>query len=307
VKLSLSLFLLFLMVCLPSAAQSVSPSVARKIEHQMRLSYKIPPDVRISIASIFPSSEMPGYDTVIVNVDSGDKQKDYTFLISKDRDTLLRINKFDLSHDAYAQVMQTINVAGRPRRGAQSGKVVVINFDDFECPFCARLHQTLFPQILKEYGDRVTFIYKDDPVTQIHPWAIHAAVDANCLAAQNNDAYWDFADALHASRQEVDAEKTLEARFAAIDKMALQQGQRHNVDAAKLQTCVKAQNDAEVRSSMREAAALAITGTPVLFVNGQRIEGAAPEAQLRIALDTALREAQPPEPESGSPAQQGSH
>ena len=70
------------------------------------------------------------------------------------------------------------------------------------------MHQTLFPQILNEYGDRVTFVYKDYPLTEIHPWAVHAAVDASCLAAQNNDAYWDFADYIHANKQAVDSEKT---------------------------------------------------------------------------------------------------
>ncbi len=60
--------------------------------------------------------------------------------------------------------MSKIDVSGRPSRGAKSAKVVVINFDDFECPFCSRMHQTLFPEIFKEYGDRVNFIYKDDPL-----------------------------------------------------------------------------------------------------------------------------------------------
>jgi len=54
----------------------------------------------------------------------------------------------------------------------------------------------LFPGILKEYGDRVLISYKDYPLAEIHPWATHAAVDANCLVEQNNDAYWDLADYL---------------------------------------------------------------------------------------------------------------
>ncbi len=86
------------------------------------------------------------------------------------------------------------------------------------------MHQTLFPEILKEYGDRVTFIYKDYPLTEIHPWAIHAAVDANCLATQNGDAYWDFADYIHANKQDVDNQKSPNARFDAIDKMAFCRG-----------------------------------------------------------------------------------
>jgi protein-disulfide isomerase len=132
---------------------------------------------------------MPNYDAVSVVIDSGDgKTKELKFLVSKDRNSMMRVTKFDLTKDPYTELMSKIDVSGRPSRGAKSAKVVVVNFDDFECPFCSRMHQTLFPGLLKEYGDRVNFIYKDDPLEEIHPWAIHAAVDANCLAAQNSDA-----------------------------------------------------------------------------------------------------------------------
>ena len=232
-----------------------------------------------------------------MNIDGGDgKQKDYKFLLSKDRATLLRVTKFDLNKDPFAELMSKIDVAGRPSRGANSAKVVVINFDDFECPFCSRMHQTLFPQIFKEYGDRVTFIYKDDPLSEIHPWAIHAAVDANCLAAQNTDAYWDFADYIHTNKGEVDTEKTPAARFAAIDKITMLQGQKHNLDAAKLQSCVKAQKEDAVRASMKEADDLGVNGTPALFINGQKLDGAVPISEVRAALDAALKDAGQPVP-----------
>jgi protein-disulfide isomerase len=192
--------------------------------------------------------------------------------------------------------MSKIDVSGRPSRGAKGAKVVVVNFDDFECPFCSRMHQTLFPDILREYGDRVTFIYKDYPLAEIHPWAIHAAVDAGCLAAQNNDAYWDFADYMHANKQLIDSGKTPDARLDVVDKMAMMQGQRHNVDAAKLGACVKAQNEDQVRASMKEADSLGVSATPTLFINGQKIDGAVPISELRAALDTALRDAGQPVP-----------
>src|SRR5215469_5147574 len=197
-----SLFLL-LLICLGCVAQSVPPDLARKIEHQVRTSYSLPPDVKVTVGAITPTSEVPGYDSISVKLDDSGKQKDYTFLVSKDRSTLLRVTKFDLTKDAFADLMSKIDVSGRPSRGAKGAKVEVVNFDDFECPFCSRMHQTLFPEIFREYGDRVTFIYKDYPLAEIHPWAIHAAVNAGCLAAQNNDAYWDFADSIHANKQVV--------------------------------------------------------------------------------------------------------
>jgi protein-disulfide isomerase len=279
-------------------AQSAPPDVARKIEHQVRSFYTIPADVKVTVGSVTPSTDLPGYDAVSVNIDGGEgKQKDYKFLLSKDRVTMLRVTKFDLNKDPFADLMSKIDVAGRPSRGAKSAKVVVINFDDFECPFCSRMHQTLFPEIFKEYGDRVNFIYKDDPLSEIHPWAIHAAVDANCLAAQNTDAYWDFADYVHANKREVDNEKTPAARFDAIDKITILQGQKHNLDAMKLQSCVKAQNEDAVRASMKQADDLGINGTPALFVNGQKIDGAVPIGEVRAALDAALRDAGEPVPQ----------
>jgi len=296
-----SLFVL-LLVCLGCVAQSTPPDVARKVEHQVRAFYSVPADVKVTVGAITPGGDLPGYDTVSVSLDGQGKQKEYKFLLSKDRTTMMRVTKFDLTKDAFAELMSKIDVAGRPTRGAKSAKVVVVNFDDFECPFCSRMHQTLFPEILKEYGDRVTFIYKDDPLTEIHPWALHAAVDANCLAAQNGEAYWDFADYIHANKQQVDSEKTPSARFDAVDKMTMQQGQKHNLDETKLQSCVKAQNEDAVRASMKEADGLGISGTPALFINGQKIDGAVPAGDVRAALDAALRDAGEPVPQQVPPA-----
>jgi protein-disulfide isomerase len=290
--------LILLLVCLGCVAQSTPPDVAHKIEHQVRSYYSIPSEVKVTVGAITPSTDMPGYDGVTVNIDGGDgKQKDLKLLLSKDRNTMLRVTKFDLTKDPFSELMSKIDVTGRPSRGAKSAKVVVVNFDDFECPFCSRMHQTLFPEIFKEYGDRVTFIYKDDPLTEIHPWALHAAVDANCLASQNGDAYWDFADYIHANKREVDTEKTATARFDTIDKMTMLQGQKHNVDVSKLQSCVKAQNEDAVRASMKEADGLGVSGTPALFINGQKIDGAVPIGEVRAALDAALRDAGEPVPQ----------
>ena len=284
--------LLLLLVCLGCVAQSAPPDMARKIERQVRSFYNLPVDVKVTVGAVAPSTDWPGYDTVSVGIDGGDgKPRNYDFLLSKDRATMLRVTKFDLTKDPFAELMHKIDVSGRPSRGAKSAKVVLINFDDFECPFCSRMHETLFPEILKEYGDRVTFIYKDDPLSEIHPWAIHAAVDANCLAAQSGDAYWDFADYIHANKQEVDSEHTPGARFAALDKMTMLQGQKHSLDAGKLESCVKNQNEDAVRASMKEADDLGINGTPAIFINGQKLDGAVPISEVRAVLDAALKDA----------------
>ncbi len=287
--------LILLLVCLGCSAQSTPPEVARRIEQQVRSFYTIPSSVKIVLGDLKPS-EFPNYDALTITFDGGEKKQHYEFLLSKDGKTLLRMTRLDLSRDPFVEVMKKIDVSNRPTRGDAKAKVVAVNYDDFECPFCSRMHQTLFPQLLKEYGDRVTFIYKDFPLAEIHPWATHAAVNANCLAAQNKDAYWDFADYIHANQGEVNSEKSHDAQFAALDRIATTQGQKHSLDGPKLQACIKAQQDDAVKASVHEGEGLGIEATPTMFVNGEKVDGALPVGELRAVLDRALVQAGVPTP-----------
>ena len=296
-------FLVLLLICLGCSAQSVSPDVSRKIERRVRTFYNIPAQVKITMSPVKPS-EFPGYDSVTIILDGGEKKQTYDFLLSKDAKTLVRLTKLDLSTDPYAETMKKIDIAGRPTRGNKDAKVIVVNFDDFQCPFCSRMHQTLFPELLKEYGDRVLFVYKDFPLAEIHPWATHAAVNANCLAGQNVDAYWEFADYVHANQRSVNEEKGHDAQFSALDKLAIQQGQKHNLDAGKLQACLKAQNQDAIKSSIKEGEALGISATPTVYVNGREIDGAYPIDEVRSILDQALADAGVPAPAHAANAPQ---
>ena len=281
---------MFVLICLGCSAQSAPPDLARRIERQVRSHYSVPPEVKIVIGPLKPS-EFPNYDSVTVIFDNGQKQQPYDFILSKDDKTLIRMTKLDLSTDPYAELMKKISLTGRPTRGNPGAKVVVVSYDDFECPFCSRMHQTLFPELLKEYGDRVEFIYKDFPLAEIHPWATHAAVNANCLVAQNNDAYWDFADYVHSNPKEISAAQGKQEQFAALDRLTLEQVQKHNLNAAALQACVQAQNEDAVKASVKEGEALGVEATPTLFVNGEKLDGARPVAELRATLDRALEQA----------------
>jgi protein-disulfide isomerase len=282
--------LVLLLICLGCSAQSTPPEVARRIEQQVRSYYNIPPKVKVILGTT-KASEFPNYDALSITFEGGEKKQTYDFLLAKDGKTLIRLTKLDLSKDPYAETMKKIDVAGRPTRGNSKAKVVAVNYDDFECPFCSRMHQTLFPDLLKEYGDRVLFIYKDYPLAEIHPWATHAAVNANCLAAQNQDAYWDFADYIHANQKDVNTEKNPEAQFAILDRLTVAQGQKHNLDGTKLQACIKAQKDDAVKASIHEGDGLSVEATPTMFINGEKVDGALPIADLRAVLDRALVQA----------------
>jgi protein-disulfide isomerase len=290
-----------LLICLGCSAQSVSPATASKVERHIRAYYNLPADVQVTLGPVKPS-DFPNYDALQVTLNNSDRKQQVDFLLSKDGSQLIRVTKLDLTKDPYAEVMKKIDTSGRPTRGNKDAKVIAVNYDDFECPYCSRMHQTLFPEIFKEYGDKVLFVYKDYPLAEIHPWAIHAAVNANCLVAQSNDAYWDYADYLHANRKEVDSAQGGDGRTAVLDKLAMDQAHKHNLDTAKLQACVKSQKDDAVRASMKEADGLGVSATPTLFINGQKVDGAVPLPELRAALDRALKDAgvQPPPPPAPS-------
>jgi protein-disulfide isomerase len=282
-------FLLCLAICLGCSAQAPT-ELAQKIERQLRVSYNVPPTVRVLISTPH-NSEFQNYDAITVTFDGDGKKQNYDFLISKDQKTLIRMTRMDLSKDPYAENMKKIDTKGRPVRGNPNAKVVVVSYDDFQCPYCSSMHKTLFPQILKEYGDRVAFIYKDFPLAEIHPWAIHAAVDANCLASQNNDAYWDFADYVHNNRDTINSEKGHDNQFAALDKITQTEAEKFKLDSGKLQSCVKAQNEDAVRASMKEGDSLGVTGTPTMFVNGQMVDGARSVVEIHSFFDNALQQA----------------
>jgi protein-disulfide isomerase len=272
------------------ASSPPSQDLSTLIERQVRAHYSVPPEVKVTLGQLH-SSEFANFDALTVTFSSASKKQEFDFLLSQDHKTLMRVTKMDLTTDPYNEVMQKIDVTDRPTRGNKDAKVKVVNFDDFECPFCSRLHSTLFPGLFKEYSDRVAFIYKDYPLEDIHPWAVHAAVDANCLGAQNNDAYWEYADYLHGNQSTISAQKGRDGQHAELDKLAAAQGQKHNLDVPKLQACLKAQDEKAVRASMKQGDALGVDATPAMFINGQKLDGAVPEEEIRQALDQALKQA----------------
>jgi protein-disulfide isomerase len=282
---------LVLLLCVGCAAQAPSPELNRRIEQNIRSYYNVPAGIKLIIGTRSPS-DFPGYENLLVTFDNGEKKQDQKFLISKDNKTLLRVTRMDLTQDPYQATMNKIDLNGRPVRGNKDAKVTIVNYDDFECPFCARMHETLTDDILKTYGDRVRIIYKDYPLTEIHPWAKHAANDANCLAAHSSQAYWDFADYMHANQHQISLQaKSLGEQEANIDRITLDQAAKAKIPTEPVQACIKAQSDKQLQASIDEADKLGVSATPTLFINGYKIDGAVPAEELHAAIDNALRDA----------------
>jgi protein-disulfide isomerase len=278
-----------------------SPDLNQRIEKNVRAQFKIPRQIAVEVGPRRPNPSYGDFDQITITLVSGERRTPYEFLLSKDGNTLLRLAPMDISKDPF-------DPTGRPSRGASptDAKVTIVVYDDFQCPYCAQGHKTLMTEILPEYKSNVRVVYKDYPLDEIHPWAIRAAVNANCLFDQKNDAYWDFTDYVHANQREIrglEKPKPVEEQLATLDQAALSYGNKHKLDVNRLQTCLKAQDESAVRASMKYAEdALGVQSTPTMFINGQRVEGAIPVDELRQVLDAALRDvgATPPERKAAS-------
>jgi protein-disulfide isomerase len=280
----------------------LSPDLARRIEVLIRSRSDIPADYTITIDPP-AKSDVAGFDQIAVSFGAdGKPSRSIAFLLSADGKTLAQLNKFDISQDP----KDKISTVGRPGRGGPpNAPVLVVSFDDLECPYCAMMNAELFPAILNRYKDQVRVVYRDLPLDELHPWARHAAVDANCLAAATTDGYWSFVDYVHAHASGMaDPEKTTAKANQSLDKIALDEGAKQKINQSELTACLLKQNDAGVKASVSQAETdLRLDSTPVLYVNGEKIEGVVPIETLYRIIDRALIAAgqTPPPPPAPAP------
>lgn len=273
--------------CKAQSAPTNNPTpqpVNRQIELTIRSQYNVPPDYTVTLG-LRTKSDTLGFDSLPVTFSNGGPQnKRIVFLISKDNTKLARMETFDLTKNPAL----AISTAGRPVLGNPNAKVTIVSFDDLECPFCARMNATLFPATQRHYGNLVRFIYLDDPIPQ-HPWAMHAAIDVNCVAAQDQPGYWSLVTYIHAHADEVNGNQQSVANSdRKLDDLARQQGLRDKVNMDKLNACISRQDQSSILSSSKQGEALEVNSTPTLFINGERTVGALPTPVLWNIIDRAI-------------------
>ena len=281
-------------------AQKLSPEMTRRVEVLIRARTNVPPNYDIHI-SPKAKSEVPGYDEIVVTFTTeGQASKPIRFLLSQDGKTLAQFTKYDISQDP----KELVSGANRPARGGPANApVLIVGFDDLECPYCARMHAQLFPALLERYKDQVRIVYRDFPLDQ-HPWAMRAAINANCLGAQSTTGYWNLVDYIHSHASTLGGdEKSLAKANDTLDTLTRDEAKRQNVDITALNACIAKQDDSAVKASVKEAEALGVDSTPALFINGAKLEGAVPLEYVYKMIDNALTASgqTPPPPPVPSP------
>ncbi len=268
-----------------SSGNGLPAELARRVEVMIRSRASVPANYVINIGPRQPS-DIPGYSQVMVSFAAdGKTSAPVAFLLSADGNTLAQFSKYDIAKNP----RDLVSDAGRPARGGpENAPVVIVGFDDLECPFCAKLHAQLFPAITERYGKQVRIVYRDFPLDQ-HPWAMRAAVDTNCVGAQSAPGYWSMVDYIHAHAGDLGgADKSLPKANEQLDQMARDQAKQLKLDAAAVEICVKKQDDSAIKRSVKLGEQLGIAATPVLFINGEKLEGAYPLVDVFRMIDGAL-------------------
>jgi protein-disulfide isomerase len=290
-KLITALSLLLFPVAIFAQSQPLSAEIQKKVERQVRTSTEAPPDAQVIIGQRTPS-KFTGYDDLPVTIEARGSKKSLNFLIDKNSTKLLYVTELDLTEDPYAKNMRSIDLSGRPFRGTDNAPVTIAVYDDFQCPFCAKMYVTMVNEVMLRYRDRVKLVMKDFPILDAHPWAMRAAVDALCLAQQAPEAYWQFSDYVHTHQQDVTNKVKAGGGtdLKAVDAIATDIAQKRNLPAEPVQSCLAKQDESKVRASLNEGRSLGVDATPTLFVNGQEYAGIMTPEAFREMVDRALQE-----------------
>ena len=181
-----------------------------------------------------------------------------------------------------------LDLANNPFKGQKNAPLTLIEFTDYQCPFCSRHVRETYPQIEKDYiaTGKLKYVMLDMPLESIHKFAFKAAEAANCAGEQGK--YWEMHDRLFANQQTIDS---WDAHAEAV-----------GLDVAKYEACLSSgQQAAEIRRDIAQAQAAGITGTPGFFLAAtdpasskvktlRSIKGAVPYAMFKAQIDALLQE-----------------
>lgn len=168
-----------------------------------------------------------------------------------------------------------VPIAGRPYSGPDDAAVTLVEFTDYQCPFCARYFRQTLPSILSEYGDRIKYVVFNYPIPSLHPFAHKAAEAAEC--AYDQGKFWEYHDLLFNNQQSLGSESL---KQYALDL---------ELDTGTFDSCLDSAAKAEqVLADFQIGQDLGITGTPTFFINGTRMVGAQPFSSFQAAIEVAL-------------------
>jgi protein-disulfide isomerase len=159
--------------------------------------------------------------------------------------------------------------------GPKDAPIVIVEFSDFQCPFCQRWHDQVYESLMAAYPGQIRFVYRNLPLTQIHSQAMSAAEASLCAGEQ--DAYWQYHEKLFANSD------------ALNDDLYASLASELELDVTAFEACMSGhQYQADIQADMQFAIDLGVQSTPTFFINGLAIVGAQPLSAFQQVIDREL-------------------
>jgi protein-disulfide isomerase len=272
---------LALMACagwLVTAAHAADDATSKNIIEYYRRKANVPPSAQLEVKDLKPSN-IKGAKSGVLSMGA----RQIHFLVSDDGRYVVFGEVEDLTADPFAGVMKKISLKDAPFKGGKDAKVTIVEYSDFQCPFCSRGYQTMENQVLKEYGDKVRFTYKNFPLP-MHPWAEPAAVAAECALEQKPKAFWKLYDFYFQNQREITPQNVKDKSLEALKD--------EGIDTAKFTDCFDNKKTlSKVKEQQAEGSSVGVNGTPAFIINGRLVSGAQPFDNFKAVIDDELARA----------------
>lgn len=264
----------------PAPPPTLSPTEQHLLDN-IRVSFKLAPSIDLTIVKR-EASKLKGLDTVTIEAKEGSNTSRLDFYVTQDNKfALLPARVFDLNENPYEENVKRINLDNAPLTGNKNAKVTIVEYSDFQCPYCSQAFKVVENDVMKQYGNKVKLVYKNFPIPG-HPWAEDAAVAGLCAFRQNNDAFWVFYRSFFENQSSITPEN--------IKAKAMDYATTAQLDTKKFEECFdKKLTLSQVKADMAEAQAVGIGGTPLFMINGVPLSGAQPFSSFQRVLDDALK------------------
>jgi protein-disulfide isomerase len=264
----------------PAQAPAKKSALDKKVlEAYVRHLYVMDSRISVQVSDPVPS-EAPGFLEETVHASMGPQSQDFKFLISKDGSKILQASIFDVNSNPFKHDLDLLKTEGAPSLGTKGAPVVLVEFSDFECPYCKAEAEELRKNLIAAYPTQVRLYFKTFPLESLHPWAKPAAIASKCVAKQNPDAFWTYHDWVFAHQADI----TLPNLKDKVLDWAKDAGQ--GLDLIQLGQCMDTKaTEAQVNEDEAEGQKLEIDRTPTLFINGRRITQVLDWANLKNIID----------------------
>ena len=239
----------------------------------------LPPTTNVTVGEM-KDAPIKGAKQGTLSISDGQRSQSVAFIASPDLHYVVFGELEDVTVDPSKAVMQKISLKDEPFKGGKDAKVTIVEYSDFQCPFCSKGYATVEKEVMPAYGDKVKFYYKHFPLS-FHPYAEPAAIAYECIKQQDPTAAWVVYQGFFENQQAINPTNVKEKAIGFVaDK---------KIDKTKFDDCFDNKKTLpKIKADIAEASSLGIAGTPGFVINGRQIKGAQPAAAFKAIIDDEL-------------------